>query len=183
MNSLKLNYDKLKTKHDREKQQRITLEKGMEDLRARLAKAEGRLAQHENPHTPSSKKPIGQKNNITYKDKPNKSGDRPKKPGAQKGHVGTTNRPKPTQFKTHTPEMCPQCGTSDLEVTGTKSINITDRPPRPKAVTTQHITETCCCLNCGNKEIRPEVHAGWDFEDSQSCAIMGRDNENEAVLS
>ena len=58
MNSLKLNYDKLKTKHDREKQQRITLAKGMkdlrvrfakdmEDLRVRLAKAEGRLAQHD----------------------------------------------------------------------------------------------------------------------------------------
>ena len=37
----------------------------MEDLRIRLAKAEGRLAQHDNPHTPSSKKPIGQKKNRT----------------------------------------------------------------------------------------------------------------------
>ena len=78
--------------------------------------------------------------------------------------------------------MCPLCGTSDLEVTGTESIEITDRPPRPKAVTTQHITKTCRCLNCGHKEIRPKVHAGWDFEDSQSCAIMGRDNKNEVVL-
>ena len=26
------------------------------------------------------------------------------------------------------------------------------------------------------------MHAGWDFEDSQSCAIMGRDNKNEVVL-
>ena len=78
--------------------------------------------------------------------------------------------------------MCPLCGTSDLEVTGTESINITDRPPRPAAVTTQHITKTCRCLNCGHKEIRPKVHAGLDFEDFQSCAIMGRDNKNEAVL-
>ena len=65
MNSLKLNYDKLNTKYGRKEQRCITLEKGIEDLRARLTKAEGRLAQHENPHTPSSKKPIGQKNNGT----------------------------------------------------------------------------------------------------------------------
>ena len=142
------------------------------------------MAQHENPHTPSSQKPIGQKNNRSgRRDKPRKTkSGKSKKSGAQKGHVGTTSRPKPTQLKTHTPEMCPQCGTSDLEVTGTESIEITDRPPRPKAVTTQHITKTCRCLNCGHKEIRPEVHAGWDFEDSQSCTIMGMDNENEAVL-
>ena len=63
MNSLKLNYDKLKIKYDKKEQRCVTLEKGMEDLRVRLAKAEGRLAQHDNPHTPSSKKPIGQKNN------------------------------------------------------------------------------------------------------------------------
>ena len=180
----KCGYYKLETKYDRKTQQCITFEKNIEDLRARLTKVEGRLAQHENPHTPSSQKPIGQKDNGSgRRDKPRKTkSGKSKKSGAQKGHVGTTSRPKPTQLKTHTPEMCPLCGTSDLEVTGTESIEITDRPPRPKAVTTQHITKTCRCLNCGNKEIRPEVHAGWDFEDSQSCAIMGRDNENKAVL-
>ena len=36
-------------------------------------------------------------------DKPDKPEGKPKKPGAQKGHVGTTSRPKPTQLKTHTP--------------------------------------------------------------------------------
>ena len=101
----------------KKKQQCITLEKDIEDLRARLTKTEGRLAQHENPHTPSSKKPIGQKNNGAGKDKPNKSGDKPKKPGVQKGHQGVTSRYKPTQFKIHIPEMCPLCDTSDLEVT------------------------------------------------------------------
>ena len=80
MNSLRLNYDKLKIKYDRKEQRCVTLAKGMEDLRVRLAKgmedlrvrfakdmedlrvklakAEGRLAQHDNPYMPSSKKPI-----------------------------------------------------------------------------------------------------------------------------
>ena len=82
MNSLKLNYDKLKTKHDRKEQRCVTLAKGMKDLRVKLAKAESRLAQHDNPHTPSSKKPIGQKNNGIVSDKPDKPEGKPKKPGA-----------------------------------------------------------------------------------------------------
>ena len=179
MNSLKLNYDKLKTKYDREKQQRITLEKGMEDLRARLAKAEGRLAQHDNPHTPSSKKPIGQKNNGIVSNKPE---GKPKKPGAQKGHPGVTSRPKPTQFKTHMPEMCPMCGISDLEVTDIKLKDITDIPPKVKAVTTQHTTNTCRCLNCGHSGIELEVQTHENSEDPQICPIMGSENKNEAVL-
>ena len=85
--SSKIKYDK------KEQRVQITLEKGMADLRVRLAKAEGRLAQHDNPHTPSSKKPIGQKNNGIVSNKPE---GRPKKPGAQKGHQGVTSRPKPT---------------------------------------------------------------------------------------
>ena len=107
MNSLKLNYDKLKIKYDRKEQRCVTLEKGMEDLRVRLAKAEGRLAQHDNPHTPSSKKPIGQKNDKPCKDKSDKSNDKSKKSYAQKGHLGISSRLKLTQFKTHMPEMCP----------------------------------------------------------------------------
>ena len=81
----------------------------MEDLRARLTKVEGRMAQHENSHTPSSQKPIGQKNNRSgRRDKPRKAkSGKSKKSGAQKGHVGTTSRPKPTQLKTHTRDVPP----------------------------------------------------------------------------
>ena len=193
MNSLKLNYDKLKIKYDRKEQRCVTLEKGMEDLRVRLAKdmedlrvrlakAEGRLAQHDNPHMPSSKKPIGQKNNGIVSDKPDKPEGKPKKPGAQKGHPGVTSRPKPTKFKTHMPEMCPACGTSNLEVTNIELKDITDIPPKVKAVTTQHTTNTCRCLNCGRSGIELEVQTHENSEDPQSCAIMGSENKNEAVL-
>ena len=145
-------------------------------------KSRGRLAQHENSHTPSSKKPIGQKNNRKGRDKPCRSGDKPKKPGAQKGHQGITGRPKPTQFKTHMPEMCPLCGTSDLEITDRESRDVTDIPPKPKAVTTQHTTKTCRCLNCGHSGIELEVQTHENSEDPQSYAIMGSENKNEAVL-
>ena len=193
MNSLKLNYDKLKIKYDRKEQRCVTLEKGMEDLRVRLAKdmedlrvrlakAEGRLAQHDNPHMPSSKKPIGQKNNGIVSDKPDKPEGKPKKPGAQKGHPGVTSRPKPTQFKTHMPEMCPRCGTSDLEVTNIELKDITDIPPKVKAVTTQHTTNTCRCLNCGHSGIELEVQTHENSEDPQSCPIMCSENKNEVVL-
>ena len=193
MNSLRLNYDKLKIKYDRKEQRCVTLAKGMEDLRVRfakdmedlrvrLAKAEGRLAQHDNPHTPSSKKPIGQKNNGIVSDKPDKPEGKPKKPGAQKGHPRVTSRPKPTKFKTHMPEMCPMCGTSDLEVTDIKLKDITDIPPKVKAVTTQHTTNTCRCLSCGRSGIELEVQTHENSEDPQSCAIMGSENKDEAVL-
>ena len=158
---------------------RVRLAKDMEDLRVRLAKAEGRLAQHDNPHMPSSKKPIGQKNNGIVSNKPE---GKPKKPGAQKGHPGVTSRPKPTQFKTHMPEMCPTCGASDLEVTNIKLKDITDIPPKVKAVTTQHTTNTCRCLNCGHSGIELEVQTHENSEDPQSCPIMCSENKNEAVL-
>ena len=105
----KCGYYRIEAEYDRKEQRCATLEKDMEDMSVRLAKTESRLAQHDNPHTPSSKKPIGQKNNRSggrgkpRKTKPGKS----KKSGAQKGHAGATSRPKPTQFKTHVPEMCP----------------------------------------------------------------------------
>ena len=162
------------------KEQRcVALEKGMKDLRVRLAKAEGRLAQHDNPHTPSSKKPIGQKKNGIVSNKPE---GKPKKPSAQKGHQGVTSRPKPTKSKTYMPEMCPLCGISDLEVTNIELKDITDIPPKVKAVTTQHTANTCRCLNCGHSGIELEVQTHENSEDPQRCAIMGSENKNEAVL-
>ena len=61
------------------------LEKDIKDLRAELTKVEYMLARHENLHTPSSQKPIGQKNNRSGKDKSSRSREKPRKPGAQKG--------------------------------------------------------------------------------------------------
>ena len=96
----KCGYYKIETEYERKKQQCVTLEKDIEDLCARLTKAEGRLARHESLHTPSSQKLIGQKNSKTDKDKPDRSKERSKKPGVQKGRLGIAGRYKPAQFKT-----------------------------------------------------------------------------------
>ena len=80
----------------------------MKDLRVRLAKAEDRLAQHDNPHTPSSKKPIGQKNNGIVSDKPDKPEGKPKKPDAQKGHPELPVVPNPHSLR-HTCRRCAPC--------------------------------------------------------------------------
>ena len=80
------------------------------------------------------------------------------------------------------PEMCPLCGTSDLEVANIELKDIPDIPPKRKAATAQHTANTCRCLNCGHSGIELEVQTRENSEDPQSCPIMGSENKNEAVL-
>ena len=127
--------------------------KKIPELERKLAKAlkkiselERKLAQHDNAHTPSSKKAIGQKVKSQH-GKPQQNGngksDTAKPRGGQKGHKGATYRPAPTRFERHAPDKCPRCGMSDLTVTKTSKRNVTEIPPPQKAVTTQHVQETC----------------------------------------
>ena len=46
---------------------------------------------------------------------------------------------------------------SDLTVTKTSKRNVTEIPPPQKAVTTQHVQETCSCNVCGLGGIEPEA--------------------------
>ena len=98
------------------------------------------------------KKAIGQKAKSQH-GKPQQNGngksDTAKPRGGQKGHKGATYRPAPTRFERHAPDRCPRCGMSDLTVTKTSKRNVTEIPPPPKAVTTQHVLETCSCNVCG----------------------------------
>ena len=139
--------------------------KKIPELERKLAKAlkkiselERKLAQHDNAHTPSSKKAIGQKAKPQH-GKPQQNGngksDTAKPRGGQKGHKGATYRPAPTRFERHAPDKCPRCGMSDLTVTKTSKRNVTEIPPPQKAVTTQHVLETCSCNVCGLGGIGP----------------------------
>ena len=141
--------------------------KKISELERKLAKAlkkiselERKLAQHDNAHTPSSKKAIGQKAKSQH-EKPQQNGngksDTAKPRGGQKGHKGATYRPAPTRFERHAPDKCPRCGMSDLTVTKTSKRNVTEIPPPQKAVTTQHVQETCSCNVCGLGGIEPEA--------------------------
>ena len=139
--------------------------KKIPELERKLAKAlkkiselERKLAQHDNAHTPSSKKAIGQKAKPQH-GKPQQNGNgksgTAKPRGGQKGHKGATYRPAPTRFERHAPDRCPRCGMSDLTVTKTSKRNVTEIPPPQKAVTTQHVLETCSCNVCGLGGIEP----------------------------
>ena len=124
----------------------------------KISELERKLAQHDNAHTPSSKKAIGQKAKPQH-GKPQQNGngksDTAKPRGGQKGHKGATYRPAPTRFERHAPDRCPRCGMSDLTVTKTSKRNVTEIPPPQKAVTTQHVLETCSCNVCGLGGIGP----------------------------
>ena len=126
----------------------------------KISELERKLAQHDNAHTPSSKKAIGQKAKSQH-GKPQQNGngksDTAKPRGGQKGHKGATYRPAPTRFERHAPDRCPRCGMSDLTVTKTSKRNVTEIPPPQKAVTTQHVRETCSCNVCGLGGIEPEA--------------------------
>ena len=126
----------------------------------KISELERKLAQHDNAHTPSSKKAIGQKAKSQH-EKPQQNGngksDTAKPRGGQKGHKGATYRPAPTRFERHAPDKCPLCGMSDLTVTKTSKRNVTEIPPPQKAVTTQHVQETCSCNVCGLGGIEPEA--------------------------
>ena len=156
----------LKKNSELERELAKALEK-IPELERKLAKAlkkiselERKLAQHDNAHTPSSKKAIGQKAKSQH-GKPQQNGngksDTAKPRGGQKGHKGATYRPAPTRFERHAPDRCPRCGMSDLTVTKTSKRNVTEIPPPQKAVTTQHVLETCSCNVCGLGGIGPEA--------------------------
>ena len=110
----------------------------------KISELERKLAQHDNAHTPSSKKAIGQKAKPQH-GKPQQNGNgksgTAKPRGGQKGHKGATYRPAPTRFERHAPDRCPRCGMSDLTVTKTSKRNVTEIPPPQKAVTTPVIPD------------------------------------------
>ena len=126
----------------------------------KISELERKLVQHDNAHTPSSKKAIGQKAKSQH-GKPQQNGNgksgTAKPRGGQKGHKGATYRPAPTRFERHAPDRCPRCGMSDLTVAKTSKRNVTEIPPPQKAVTTQHVLETCSCSVCGLGGIGPEA--------------------------
>ena len=152
----------------------------------KISELERKLAQHDNAHTPSSKKAIGQKAKSQH-GKPQQNGngksDTAKPRGGQKGHKGATYRPAPTRFERHAPDKCPRCGMSDLTVTKTSKRNVTEIPPPQKAVTTQHVQETCSCNVCGLGGIEPEAALlDVDADGNEAVSESPRKTEPEAAL-
>ena len=144
----------------------------VEELKRSVSDLKRRLVRHDNYNTPPSQKkgpgwPDAKKND-NKNNKNNKSAktrhgqvrggatgsNKPR--GGQKGHEGRTRRPKPTEFKEHTPSACPECGSGHLSIITTEKRDITRKECTVKVITTRHTINTCRCHRCP-KDIEPET--------------------------
>ena len=123
----------------------------IDDLKNKIERLEAQLRKYDNANTPPSKKyparSTGQPDDAKTK----------RRRGGQNGHPGRTAKPKPTEFETHKPKECPDCGSEDLEVTGAGQRTITERRKTIETVTTQHTMNTCRCSRCGLEGIVAEA--------------------------
>ena len=144
----------------------------IEKLNLSVAELKRRLVRHDNYNTPpSQKKGPGwpdtkkdEKKNGSDKSTKTRKGQKdrgeatgsPRPRGGQKGHEGRTRRPKPTEFKEHTPSACPECGSGHLSIITTEKRDITRKECTVKVITTRHTINTCRCHRCP-KDIEPET--------------------------
>ena len=99
----------------------------------------------------------------------NEGGKSTKTHKGQKGHEGYTRKPKPTEFKEHTPAACPKCGSGNLSITGTKKRDIARTVRTVMVITTCHAINTCSC-SCGQEGIKPKT--GLPDKGSYDSSIM-----------
>ena len=144
----------------------------VEELKRSVTDLKRRLVRHDNYNTPPSQKKgpgwpdakkSDDKNNGNNKSTKTRKGQNhenatgsPKPRGGQKGHEGRTRRPKPTEFKEHTPDACPECGSGHLSIITTEKRDITRKECTVKVITTRHTINTCRCHRCP-KDIEPET--------------------------
>ena len=114
------------------------LEERIAELEKENAALRAKLAQYENPHTPSSAQ--------RFKDEAKSSGS--KKRGAPKGHRGATRpKPEPDEVVEVIAEQCEACGSRNLEEEGVEAIVIEDIPPPPKIKVIQYNKHKYRCRN------------------------------------
>jgi hypothetical protein len=169
-----LRAENIKLKQTIEIMRQASMEQGqaIEKLKQSVTDLKRRLVRHDNYNTPPSQKkgpgwPDAKKsddknngNNKSTKTRKGRSRENAagsQKPrGGQKGHEGKTRRPKPTEFKEHTPDACPGCGSDNLSITKTIQRDITKVVRTVRSITTRHTINTCRC-SCGQKDIESET--------------------------
>ena len=131
---LKTENIKLKQANEIMEQTIVTQEQRIEDMQRAVTDLKRRLARHDNFNTPpSTKKESRASRSGGNRDRPSKqrdgqndaAGSAPRPRGRQKGHKGSTRKPKPTEFEEHTPDACTGCGSGILSITGTEERDIT----------------------------------------------------------
>ena len=137
-------------------------------------------AYFDNPNTPSSSKHPGDKGEKNKKGKPKKASKR--KQGAQPGHKGTTNKPKPTILAVHAPDKCHKCGDSGLKMKKTETRNITNT--HVTVVTTKHDFYRGYCEGCGactEPPERPTALERMEQDADARCAVEAAAPETNAA--
>ena len=138
--------------------------KAIKVLQQYVADFKRRMGQYDNFNTPPSMKKGTSKSRSIRDGSKSRDGQNDTTGGAtrtrggQKGHKGTTRKPKPTEFKDYTPNTCPECGSDNLSVTLTEKRDITKAVRTVQVITTRHTINTCKCNSCGLVEIRPETN-------------------------
>ncbi|MDE0090442.1 MAG: IS66 family transposase [Thaumarchaeota archaeon] len=158
-------YREARTENIRLRQTMEIQESGIQEQEYRIQEQESqmqaperRLEYYDNANTPPSHNALSRQGRRQKKMQEKGGAGKAGKPrGAPGGHRGATSRPKPTEFKEHTPDRCPRCGSARLRVTDTEYRDITEVPPPPEAVTTRHEINTCACRACGEEEILPDT--------------------------
>ena len=125
----------------------VKMDKKIEERDKTIEKLVKTLKIHDNSNTPPSKR-LPASNT-----KPRNGNSAGRKQGGQKGHTGRTSKPKPTEFENHKSEKCPDCNSSNLEVTDTAIRDITDIKKTIRTTTIRHTLDTCKCLDCGRRGI------------------------------
>ena len=150
---------------ERQQAQSEQLQAQLGQLQARVKELEDRLAldSHNSSKPPSSNAPAQRTKSLRTR-----SG---KKPGAQKGHPGTTLKAsqQPDQVIRHSAAACHNCGRSLKAVAGVERSDrrqVFDLPPL-KLEVTEHRLLSKCCPRCGALNegqfpagVTPGVHYG-----------------------
>ena len=121
-----------------------------------IGKLQRKLAYYDNPNTPSSAKQPGNKGKKSKKSKgkKNKSNNSKRKRGAQSGHKGTTNKPKPTIMALHVPTKCRNCDNKNLNLVKRNTRNITNT--EITVTTAKHEFYDGQCDGCGACTAAPD---------------------------
>ena len=81
-----------------------------------------------------------------------------KKSGREKGHPGSTNKPRSTFTVRYVLEKCESCGSENItRGTSSKSRQATEIPSTPKAETGTHVACDGVCGDCGGKVASPDL--------------------------
>ena len=146
------------------------------ELVRKMADLKQRLIVYDNPQTPSSKKPIQQKDRRKAQNDPDGAAGK-RRPGAQPGHGKTEERLPVDVEERHRCVKCPGCQGTDLIECREEDFVTTDIPRIVRAVIVRRRVHVYRCNECGLGEIRSEsvrTAALVDFRALVNFGDLGR---------